>query len=129
VFEKEETFTSWIAHSKDGRLTGETLDLGKGTHLPFPKKYMNNTVILSGVRSRVVYLKKIGMEAPLAKLTFNGFENLLFWHAKGGRMVCMEPWQNLPDYIYEEKELSENPWLKAIEPKAEYSVEHEIEYF
>ncbi len=129
VFEQEEDFTSLVTHPEDGRLLSETKSYGKGTHFPFPKQHMNGTIILKGVNSRVVYLKKIGEEAPLAKLTYNGFSNMLFWHPKESRMVCMEPWQNLPDVYGVEKEISENPWLNAIEPKAEYTVEHEIEYF
>lgn len=129
VFEQEEDFTSLVTHPEDGRLLAETKSYGKGTHLPFPKQELNNTVVLKGVNSRVVYLKKIGEEAPLAKLTYNGFSNMLFWHPKESRMVCMEPWQNLPDVYGVEKEISENSWLNAIEPKAEYTVEHEIEYF
>jgi hypothetical protein len=35
----------------------------------------------------------------------------------------------LPDNYGEEKELSENAWLNAIEPKGELCAEHEIEYF
>ncbi len=129
VFEKEEKFISLCAHAVDGRLTGETKDYGAGTHFPFPKQYLNDTVIFSKPNSRVVYLKKIGEEAPLAKLTYHGFDNILFWHSKDAKMVCMEPWQNLPDNYGEEKEISENPWLNAIAPKADFTAEHEIEYF
>ena len=129
VFEQEEKFISLNAHPEDGRLTGESKDYGTGTHFPFPKAYLNDTVIFTKPNSRVVYLKKIGEEAPLAKLTYKGFDNILFWHPKESKMVCMEPWQNLPDDYGVEKEISENGWLKAIAPKAEVTAEHEIEYF
>ena len=129
VFEQEESFISLVAGATDGKLTGETMDFGKGTHFPFPKQYLNDTIILKNVNSSVVYLKKIGVETPLAKLTYKGFANMLFWHSKDAKMVCMEPWQNLPDACDSDKEISENPWLNAIAPNAEYSVEHEIEFY
>ena len=129
VFEKEEVFDSYLHNPDWHALTGETVGFGKGKRFPLPKEFMeDNTVIFGNVNSREVELRKIGGER-VAKLYFDGFDNLLLWHPRGSRMVCVEPWQNLPDMKGEErKELSLRNGVQKIEPKTSKYFEHVIEY-
>lgn len=129
IFPEEETFDSWIHNGDIHGLTGEVESFGKGKKLVFPKAFMeDNTLIFSNVNSRKVELWKIGGER-IATLWFDGFENLLFWHPAGSRMVCMEPWQNLPDLAEDKgKEFSEKKGVRKIEPKTSLAVTHTVEY-
>lgn len=97
VFEKPEVFTH-LCHDDDGMLTGETMSFGEGRVFPLPEDYlqMGRTVIFGGISSRAVTLRKKD-GTPLADVTFEGFSNLLFWRPQGARMICIEPWYNLPD--------------------------------
>lgn len=130
VFEKEESFDSYLHNPDWHALTGETVGFGKGKRLALPKDFMeDNTLIFKNVNSREVELFKIGGE-KIAKLWFDGFDNLLLWHSPKSRMVCIEPWHNLPDMKGEEtKELSLRDGAQKVEPKSKRYFEHVIEYF
>lgn len=95
-FSDTEQFTA-LLHDENGLLTGETADMGRGKTLALSENLLANarTVIFGGIRSRTVTLQSGG--APLAQLSFEGFENLLLWHPVGSKMLCIEPWTNLPD--------------------------------
>ena len=129
VFEKEENFRSYYAQADDGRLTGEYKDCGTGTVLPLDEKLVEMSVILADLQSRSVSLRKRGEEKILAKVTFPGFSNLLFWHPEGSRMVCVEPWQNLPDDFHAEpQEISTKKGMTAVQAGETLVACHQIEY-
>lgn len=129
VFEKDESFISLIAHNQDGKMTGESVDLGNGKNLVLPEDLLSATVILKP-NSRTVALKKRGEDKILANVHYPDFENLLFWHPANSRMVCIEPWQNLPDdHNLPAKELCEKQGLTALKPGEKLVVRHDIEYF
>ena len=129
VFPEEESFDSLIHNGDIHALTGKVESFGKGKRLALPKAFMeDNTLIFANVNSRFVELWKIGVER-IATLWFDGFEHLLFWHPAGSRMVCMEPWQNLPDFEQDKgKEFSKKAGVRKIEPKTSLAVTHTIEY-
>ena len=94
-FEEEESFCS-LLHDSEGRLTGGSKCYGKGKEFPLPEADLSrgNTLIFAPV-SREVTLS-CG-EKPLARVEFEGFPYLLLWRPEGARMLCIEPWGNLPD--------------------------------
>ena len=87
-----------------------------------------NTLIFENVNSRKVGVRKIGGEDVMT-LEFQGFSNLLFWHPAGTKMVCVEPWLNLPDDLKDaNKEFSKRDGVLNIQPKQSVALEHIIEY-
>ncbi len=96
-FPEEEIFTT-LEHDENGLLTGQTSDMGRGKTLCLTDDFFRDgqTFILGGVKSRSVTLVSRTL-GPLAEVGFAGFENLLLWRPKGARMLCIEPWSNLPD--------------------------------
>ncbi len=129
VFEKEEKLVSLVASQGNGKMTGEVVDFGVGKSLVLPKSILNATVILK-TDSRSVALKSRCDGALLARVTYPDFENLLLWHPKNGRSVCIEPWQNLPDDDGKAaQELSQKQGLTALKPGEKLVARHEIEYF
>ena len=129
-FEKEETFYALYASAETGKMTGEGKDFGCGKTLVLDREFMQtDTIILSNVNSHTVWLKHRGGEA-IARVSYPGFGNLLLWHPADTRMVCVEPWQNLPDDDKKApQEISKKAGMTAIPPKGEATVCHEIEYF
>lgn len=106
VFDKDEEFTA-LLHDDEGRLTGETLAFGRGRELILPEKFLDGTtVILGGIASRSVELCARDGK-PIAKTSFDGFGNLLLWRPRDARMICIEPWSNLPDTVGERKEFAD----------------------
>ena len=99
VFPQCERFTA-LLHDNDGRLTGEMESFGAGRELRLPEAFLSDgqTLILSALNSESVRLCRAD-GAPCVELEFRGFGNLLLWHPHGTRMICIEPWLNLPDGV------------------------------
>ena len=124
-FNQEENFVH-LPHDENGRLTGEQVELGSGTRLPIPPLTGGNTLILGNLRSRHVRLcEKEGRW--LADISFGGFSNLLLWRVGEERMICIEPWRNLPDGT-REQEFSEKEGIIALPPQATKKLIRKIEY-
>lgn len=67
--------------------------------LVLPEDYLqnNNTLILSGLKSKTVSV--YGKEGKVYEVNLGGYNNLLLWHSPESKMVCIEPWQGLPDNV------------------------------
>lgn len=97
TFEKQENLVHYF-HDDDGYMTGDTKSYGTLQTLPLPEDFLQEgrTLIFKGVASRKVWISERGGK-KLATITFEGFENLLVWHAGKAPFICIEPWTNLPD--------------------------------
>lgn len=115
VFPEEESFVT-LLHDEFGKLTGKSCNFGTGKILPLPAEFLRDgrTAIFAGLKSRSACLRERGGK-DIAKIMFEGFENLLLWHPGNSRMICMEPWRNLPDAVGEEKEFSDKGGIFSVE--------------
>ncbi len=130
-FEKTEKLLHRFHTVDEGWLTGETLYFGEAKVLGLPKEILQEgkTVILSGIKSNQVSLyKKTGEK--LAELSFEGFDNLLLWRPEGAKMICIEPWKNLPDGIGgDNTELSQKKGMETLAAKATFTTKRVIKYY
>lgn len=110
VFPYTETFVH-RPHNEEGYLTGARETLGVGNELILPDNYLQNsvTVILENLKSERLRLCE-NNGTPIADVTFKGFHNLLLWRPENGKVVCIEPWSNLPD--------EESAWQREFSRKA-----------
>ena len=131
VFEKEEHLLSKRENEHTGFISDVTKDYGVGRTFVLDREWMQKyTSIFTNVQSNSLTLKKRGEETILAKLTFEGFPNILLWHPADSKMVCIEPWQNLPEIEgVAPQEISKREGLTAIQPGESFLSSHAIEYF
>ncbi|MBQ8657637.1 MAG: hypothetical protein IJ506_00695 [Clostridia bacterium] len=130
-FEKEETFDSLLHTPDTGKLTGEIKNFGKGKILPLPTDFLQEgrTLIFKNVNSRKVTLKTTAGRG-CAEVAFEGFPNLLLWRPHGAKMICIEPWQNLPDSVGKEFiEFSEKTAIDTVKPRQTKTAIRSIRYF
>lgn len=132
-FEKDEKFVN-LVHDDDGYLNGEEQNLGGGRIIDFEKTPLvdDKTFIFKDIASREVTLKKKDGKT-VAKVRFDGFNNLLFWRPGDGKTVCIEPWLNLPDDAKDagvcEKEFSTKYGVRKLKAGEKAEFLREIEYF
>lgn len=128
-FDKEEDFETRLV-GKDKLILQETCFLGKGRTLQLPKEFMEEkSLIFSELNSRKALLRKLTGE-KVAELAFEGFDVFLLWHPPGTKMVCMEPWLNLPDSSETYKqEFSNKCGVLAISPQEKKILSRTIQYF
>lgn len=130
IFEKEEVLDSLI-HNDNGVLTGKIESFGTGSVLNLPVQFLekSNTAIFGEIRSSYVTLETLQGE-KVATVSLQGFDNLLLWHSEGSQMICIEPWQNLPDYAGKtDVEISEKKGLNRVDPGESYTVCRTVRYY
>ena len=130
IFNENEVFDSYIYDGAQAGIKHQIVNFGEGKRIALPQKFLNTEcLIFKDVNSTEVTLKKIG-GGKIAKLKFEGFKNFLFWHPLGSKMICMEPWHNLPDFIDEKNiEFSLKNGAQEIPAKSKRRFTHSIEYF
>lgn len=114
-FAEEERLDDFLTDA-NGRLTGETKRLGTGEILDLSAPFLDNggSICLDHLRSRAVtlFIKKTG--ETVARMEFPETEKLVLWHPTGSRMLCIEPWQTLPDAAGETLDFPEKDGVLAV---------------
>ncbi len=130
IFSDKEIFVQ-NEHDNIGFLTGNTIPLGEGKVLPLPKNILsnNNTLIFNDVNSNNVTLEHVSGK-KICSITFNGFKNLLLWRPLDSKMICIEPWQNLPDLQGQKVvEFKDKKGVVSVPPKKSITFTREIKYY
>ena len=130
MFETDEDLIH-LCHDGLGRLTGEKVRFGVRRELNLPERYLSEgkTLIFSGIKSSSVALATEDGK-PIARSVFGNFDNPLLWRPDGARMICIEPWSNLPDgYSDESKEFSIKHGVFAVDPRSKAEIVRSIEYY
>jgi len=126
-FEKDEAFESI---SCSDFLTKIPFGSGKVIDLASPLIDNSGSIILSDFNSRKVYLKHKGDDELLAEVNFPEYPVLLFWHPTGSKMVCIEPWINLPDSPKDVNvEFKDKKNIIKLEPNESKTLVRSISYF
>ena len=129
AFERKENLVHYF-HDEEGYMTGETKSYGTLERFPLPEDFLQEgrTLIFKGIASRKVWLCEKGGK-KLAEITFDGFENLLVWHAGKAPFICIEPWTNLPDPAGKaDVEFSTKAGVIEVAGKAEKALVRTIAY-
>ena len=129
-FEREEEFESFLVNGQNGKLTGKTQSLGRGTvlNLSTPLLEKSNSVCLKPL-SRAVRLREKETGKTVAELFFPQSDKLVLWRPDGAKMLCIEPWQTLPDFETEPcKEFSEKDGVIRVPPHGKREVVRKLKY-
>ena len=129
-FEKEESLTR-LYHDDDGHLTGKIKTYPKSKYLYFKDVPIKNseTLMFKGIKSSWCKLLTISGK-EIAKTSFKGFSNILFWRPKNAAMVCMEPWTNLPDFAGGDgREFSEKGGIYRLDAGEKRVITRKITYY
>lgn len=129
-FEKEEKPVWWKEKGIYVKPAKKPYKLTDGKILPFPHKYISGvrTLIFGNIKSDKLWLKTLNGDL-LAEVGFKGFDNVLFWRSKKAKMICIEPWSNLPDQKKDFTEIENKYGFFKVEPKKKLKVERYIKYY
>lgn len=129
-FEREEEFESFLVNGQNGKLTGKTQPLGRGTvlNLSTPLLKKSNSVCLKPL-SRAVRLREKETGKTVAEISFPQSDKLVLWRPDGAKMLCIEPWQTLPDFETEPcKEFSKKDGVIRVPPHGKREVVRKLKY-
>lgn len=131
VFDETEKLVH-LPHDGGGYLSGEKVEFGTGKEFVLPVEYLlkGNTIIFGGIKSGGLYLSKTSGE-KVARVEFKDFSNLLLWRPSAdAKMICIEPWLNLPDLSgQEDVEFSQKAGAVKVDGGQKKTLERKISYF
>ena len=115
VTEKKERFEA-LLQDEPGYLTGEKLFVTKGDIIDLDSPVLKNglSMVLGGIESRKVVLRHKKTKKNIVSMEWKDEENLVLWHPGKERMICIEPWLNLPDPVGDEADFREKKGIEAV---------------
>lgn len=130
VFDKDEEFYSKLVDAS-GYLTGKDRLLGTGKILDLNSDLLenSNSICLDKLNSRSVTLREKVTGKEVVKVTFPGSEKLVLWHPNYSKMLCIEPWQNLPDIKGEDTEFKDKDGVIKVAPFGRKNITRTIRYY
>lgn len=130
IFEKNEEFASKLV-TEDGYLTGESRLLGRGKTLDLNTDLLEkgNSICLDKLNSKSVVLREKKTGIDIVKVSFPDSEKLVLWRPDKAKMLCIEPWQNLPDMKGENKEFKDKDGVIKIAPLGRKTITRTIRYY
>lgn len=128
-FDKAEELAA-LLHDGNGLLTGEKKALCSDGRLVLKSEYFEggNTLIFSELQSKSAALFHRSGRA-VARVDFGGFQNFLIWKNERARMICLEPWLNLPDGLNDKREFAQKEGVRCLPPDGEARFTHTVTYF
>lgn len=128
-FASRERLDSYLTDD-EGRLTGRTQSLGQGRVLDLSTPLLDGggSVCLDHLRSREVTLVRRASGETVARVAFPETDKLVLWHPAGSRMLCIEPWQTLPDTVGDTRDFSAKDGVLAVPPGQTRCVTRNIAY-
>ncbi len=127
VFPQNEKLYSFALNGN--LLSGDKALLMDGNLLPLKKEFFSvDAQVFPEIKSRSVILKKKG-GAPLLRVVFDGFFNLMLWQKYNAPYICIEPWNGVPDRTWSKKKLVEKDGIQTVAGGETYIRTHSIELF
>lgn len=98
--------------------------------IPITKNTFNNdAVIMKGLTSHKISLKKRTGNKTLLTMDFENFPYLAVWSKPGAPFICIEPWQATADTIKSTGVFAQKTDIITLAPKKEFECRYTVEFF
>ncbi|MGN1300402.1 MAG: aldose 1-epimerase family protein [Clostridia bacterium] len=98
--------------------------------IPITKDSFNNdAIIMKGLTSHRISLKKKTGNKTLLTMDFEGFPYLAVWSKPGAPFICIEPWYTTADTIKSTGVFTQKTDMIVLAPKEKFECKYTIEFF
>ena len=98
--------------------------------IPITKDSFNNdAIIMKGITSHRISLKKKTGNKTLLTMDFDGFPYLAVWSKPGAPFICIEPWYTTADTIKSTGVFTQKTDMIVLAPKEKFECKYTIEFF
>ena len=98
--------------------------------IPITKDSFNNdAIIMKGITSHRISLKKRTGNKTLLTMDFDGFPYLAVWSKPGAPFICIEPWYTTADTVKSTGVFAQKTDMITLAPKREFECKYTIEFF
>ena len=98
--------------------------------IPITKDSFNNdAIIMKGLTSHRISLKKKTGNKTLLTMDFEGFPYLAVWSKPGAPFICIEPWYTTADTVKSTGVFTQKTDMIVLAPKEKFECKYTIEFF
>ena len=98
--------------------------------LPINKNsFDNDAIIMKGITSHKISLKKKTGNKTLLTMDFTGFPYLAVWAKPGAPFICIEPWYSTADMVNSNGVFGDKKDLITLSPKESFECRYTVEFF
>ncbi len=91
----------------------------------YDKYFLIDALVFDCLKSRKTTLRNRKTGRSIS-VSFPNAEFYLLWHKHGGGYICMEPWEGIPDSLWEDGDITKKRGIRELDKGAEYSTTHTI---
>ena len=91
--------------------------------------FKNDAIIMKGLTSHRVSLKKKTGNKTLLTMDFEGFPYLAVWSKPGAPFICLEPWYTTADAIKSTGVFTQKTDMLTSAPRKEFECKYTVEFF
>lgn len=91
--------------------------------------FKNDAIIMKGLTSHRVSLKKKTGNKTLLTMDFEGFPYLAVWSKPGAPFICLEPWYTTADAIKSTGVFTQKTDMLTLTPRKEFECKYTVEFF
>lgn len=91
--------------------------------------FKNDAIIMKGLTSHRVSLKKKTGNKTLLTMDFEGFPYLAVWSKPGAPFICLEPWYTTADAIKSTGVFTQKTDMLILAPRKEFECKYTVEFF
>ncbi|MGN1328060.1 MAG: aldose 1-epimerase family protein [Clostridia bacterium] len=89
----------------------------------------NDAIIMKGITSHKISLKKKTGNKTLLTMDFEGFQYLGIWSKPGAPFICIEPWKTTADTVKSTGVFTQKTDTITLAPKKEFECRYTVEFF
>ncbi len=91
--------------------------------------FSNDAIIMKGMTSSNVYLKRKSTGKSVLRVDFSEFPYLGVWSKSGAPFICIEPWHGMSDSIKGSGIFAEKTSIINLDPKKSFECKYTVEFF
>ena len=91
--------------------------------------FSNDAIIMKGLKSKKISLKKKDRSSPILSLYYEGFPYLAIWSKPKAPFICICPWMTIPDNSNGTGVFRQKTDILLLEPNTEFECKYTVEFF
>ena len=91
--------------------------------------FNNDAIIMKGMTSAKVSLKRKSTDKKVLTMDFSEFPYLAIWSKPGAPFLCIEPWHGISDSIKSSGIFTEKNSIVLLKPKESFDCKYTVEFF
>lgn len=91
--------------------------------------FANDAIIMKGLKSKKISLKKKSQDKPIFNFYYEGFPYLAIWSKPKSPFICICPWMTLADNVNGSGVFRQKTDIILLPPKQEFECKYTVEFF